>query len=170
MRVRGRSRGVHNAGGVGVQVRRRVAGSRAPAGEREQRASLGQRAVCGLPREHVVRDDQRVVVLRYPVAHVDDDRLGHEVGDLDAIDRRVAAEVGGRVDMRPRMLVERPRADVEAVVGDAELVADAHRVVDGVERELGGQRVREVENTLGDPRHVAIITPKMTSDERKGLS
>jgi len=28
--------------------------------------------VCGL-REHVVRDDQRVVVLRHPVAHVDDD-------------------------------------------------------------------------------------------------
>jgi hypothetical protein len=65
------------------------------------------------------------------------------------------------------VLVERPRADIEAVVGDAELVAHGHRVVDGVERELGAQRVREIENTLGDPRHAAIITAKMTHGGRK---
>ena len=70
---------------------------------------------------------------------------------------------------RPRVLVERPRADVEAVVGGAELVAYGHRVVDGVERELGGQRVREIENTLRDPCHAAIIYREDDLRQTKGF-
>src|SRR3954462_12546066 len=98
-----------------------------------------------------------------PPAHVQHRRLDHQVLDRDRVDRRLAAEVRRRVDVRAGVLVERPRPHVEALAGDAELVGHLHRVVDGIQRRLRRQRVREVDGAS----HGGSILPRPMSDARE---